>query len=170
MPTEPAESDFKERLKIKSYPAKEFGGVVWVYMGPKELEPELPQFEWARVPDDHRVVRTGSRNPTTCRPPKGRSTPRTSASITAGLSRITLRRLAPAATHDGRWHRSPRTGDGAPRLTVKETDYGFIYGSRRRTPARVILLALHAVPAAVLESDPRASATARRPLLGADRR
>ena len=32
--------------------------MVWVYMGPQELEPELPQFEWARVPDDQRVVRS----------------------------------------------------------------------------------------------------------------
>ena len=59
MPTEPADSDFKDRLKIKTYPAREFGGVIWVYMGPPELMPEeLPQHKWARVPDDQRVVRS----------------------------------------------------------------------------------------------------------------
>ena len=34
MPSEPAESNFKDKVKIKAYPAKEFGGCVWLYMGP----------------------------------------------------------------------------------------------------------------------------------------
>ena len=56
MPSEPAESNFKDKVKIKAYPAREYGSCVWVYMGPPALQPELPGFEWARVPDDHRVV------------------------------------------------------------------------------------------------------------------
>ena len=57
MPNEPAESNFKDKIKINAYPARDWGGVIWAYMGPPEMEPpELPQFEWARVPDAHRVV------------------------------------------------------------------------------------------------------------------
>src|SRR3954466_10471398 len=36
MPSEPSESDFKERLQVRAYPAREWGGAVWIYMGPPE--------------------------------------------------------------------------------------------------------------------------------------
>jgi hypothetical protein len=32
------------------------GGVVWVYMGPKDSIPELPDFEWSRLPKMKRTV------------------------------------------------------------------------------------------------------------------
>src|SRR6201993_639239 len=34
MPNEPAESDFKAKVKATAYPSAEFGGFVWIYMGP----------------------------------------------------------------------------------------------------------------------------------------
>src|SRR6266571_6494017 len=49
MPNEPAEYEFKRRVRTTAYPAKEYGGLIWAYMGPKDLQPELPQFEWALV-------------------------------------------------------------------------------------------------------------------------
>src|SRR3569833_2389649 len=36
MPSEPPESDFKDKIEIKSYPTYEIGGVIWIYMGPKD--------------------------------------------------------------------------------------------------------------------------------------
>jgi phthalate 4,5-dioxygenase len=45
MPNEPAESDFKHKVKATAYPTRERGGVVWAYMGPKETPPELPDLE-----------------------------------------------------------------------------------------------------------------------------
>ena len=133
MPTEPADSDFKERLKIKSYPAREFGGVVWVYMGPRELQPELPQFEWARVADDHRVVRSWIQESNYMQATEGEID---SAHISFNHRWFKqdyappAQRLPQRTTADGT---VVRVLDGAPRLTVKETDYGFIYGSRRNT-------------------------------------
>src|SRR5207237_627647 len=56
MPNEPPESNFKQKVKATAYPAREWGGLVWIYMGPSELRPELPEIEWATVPDDHRYV------------------------------------------------------------------------------------------------------------------
>ena len=55
MPSEPPESDFKSKVRIRAYPAREFGDTVWIYMGPG-TPPELPQMEWATVPADHRRV------------------------------------------------------------------------------------------------------------------
>src|SRR5579864_29874 len=46
MPNEPAESDFKQKVKATAYPTREWGGVIWVYMGPADLEPPLPVYQW----------------------------------------------------------------------------------------------------------------------------
>src|SRR5581483_10233670 len=50
MPCEPAESTFKERVKQRAYPTHEAGGLVWTYMGPRELQPSFPNFEWTICP------------------------------------------------------------------------------------------------------------------------
>ena len=56
VPSEPAENGFCQRIRLKSYPCAELGDVIWVYMGPPELKPPLPGFEWARVPGAHRFI------------------------------------------------------------------------------------------------------------------
>src|SRR5499426_2313601 len=42
MPNEPAENNFKDKIRTKSYPTMEQGGVIWTYMGPPEKRPESP--------------------------------------------------------------------------------------------------------------------------------
>ena len=54
MPSEPAESNFKRRVKIEAYPCVERGGMLWAYMGPPHLKPGFPEIEWAEVPASHR--------------------------------------------------------------------------------------------------------------------
>src|SRR5215216_1802680 len=39
MPSEPAESNFKNKVRVLAYPTHESGGIVWTYMGPKETMP-----------------------------------------------------------------------------------------------------------------------------------
>ena len=53
LPSEPADSNFKDKISLKAYPVQEKSGVIWAYMGPKELKGELPQLEWMDVPDDY---------------------------------------------------------------------------------------------------------------------
>jgi phthalate 4,5-dioxygenase len=50
MPTEPADYGFKDRVKLKSYPTREAGGVVWTYMGPPELQPPFTAFGFTSQP------------------------------------------------------------------------------------------------------------------------
>ncbi|MFL9962469.1 Rieske 2Fe-2S domain-containing protein [Paraburkholderia sediminicola] len=50
VPSEPAESGYCNKIKLKSYPLVEQGGVVWVYMGPPEQQPPLPAYEFSTVP------------------------------------------------------------------------------------------------------------------------
>jgi phenylpropionate dioxygenase-like ring-hydroxylating dioxygenase large terminal subunit len=52
VPSEPAESGFCQKIKLKSYPIVERGGVIWVYMGPADQQPPLPAYEFATVPQD----------------------------------------------------------------------------------------------------------------------
>jgi len=54
MPSEPPDSNYKDRLKIPAYPTHESGGIVWAYMGPKDKMPgfrdfgteDLPREKW----------------------------------------------------------------------------------------------------------------------------
>jgi len=52
VPSEPT-SGYCERIKLKSYPMVERGGVVWVYMGPADKQPPLPEWEFATLPTEH---------------------------------------------------------------------------------------------------------------------
>jgi phenylpropionate dioxygenase-like ring-hydroxylating dioxygenase large terminal subunit len=56
MPSEPAESNFKHKVRLTAYPCFERAGIVWAYMGPKELKPEPLELEWTLLPDTHRFV------------------------------------------------------------------------------------------------------------------
>src|ERR1700741_2711085 len=50
VPSEPAESGFCKKIKLKSYPLAQRGPVLWTYMGPPERTPPLPEWEFAMVP------------------------------------------------------------------------------------------------------------------------
>jgi phenylpropionate dioxygenase-like ring-hydroxylating dioxygenase large terminal subunit len=45
MPSEPAESNFKNKVRARSYPTHERNGIIWAYMGPREVPPPLPDIE-----------------------------------------------------------------------------------------------------------------------------
>src|SRR5690242_21900314 len=53
VPSEPVESGFCNKIKLKSYPLVERGGILWAYMGPSELQPPAPAFEWSSLPASH---------------------------------------------------------------------------------------------------------------------
>ncbi|HLG11152.1 MAG TPA: Rieske 2Fe-2S domain-containing protein [Dehalococcoidia bacterium] len=54
MPSEPAESNFKNKVRAGAYPTHESGGVIWTYMGPAEkmqafrpiVSEDLPREQW----------------------------------------------------------------------------------------------------------------------------
>jgi phthalate 4,5-dioxygenase oxygenase subunit len=56
IPSEPPGSVFCQDVKLKAYPCMERGGAIWTYMGPPELRPPFPEFEWTSVPASHRFV------------------------------------------------------------------------------------------------------------------
>ena len=56
VPSEPEESGFAKKIKLRSYPLVERGGILWTYMGQPEHKPPLPEWEFAMVTPDHRFV------------------------------------------------------------------------------------------------------------------
>jgi phenylpropionate dioxygenase-like ring-hydroxylating dioxygenase large terminal subunit len=56
VPSEPEESGFARRIKLRSYPLVERGGILWTYMGPPEHQPPLPEWEFATVKPEQRFV------------------------------------------------------------------------------------------------------------------
>jgi phenylpropionate dioxygenase-like ring-hydroxylating dioxygenase large terminal subunit len=50
MPLEPADSPFKNHIQHPCYPVKEFGGLVFAYMGPLDKMPEFPIYDvWTQA-------------------------------------------------------------------------------------------------------------------------
>jgi phthalate 4,5-dioxygenase len=56
MPTSYPDLNARDLIRIKSYPVREWGGMIWAYMGPSGEMPELPALEMALVPASHRYV------------------------------------------------------------------------------------------------------------------
>lgn len=50
-----ADPKFKTRIKGRTYPVRESGGLLWAYLGPKGQEPAFPEWEFMKQPDAHRI-------------------------------------------------------------------------------------------------------------------
>ena len=55
VPSEPEGSEYARRIKLQNYPLIELGGILWTYMGPPEVQPPQPEWEFATVPRTHTI-------------------------------------------------------------------------------------------------------------------
>lgn len=55
-PAEPADSDFRKKIRHLAYPTVELAGIVFAYLGPREKRPLFPQYEWTLVPQNQTYV------------------------------------------------------------------------------------------------------------------
>jgi phenylpropionate dioxygenase-like ring-hydroxylating dioxygenase large terminal subunit len=118
----------KQKAAIKAYPVREGGGFVWVYMGPKEREPQMPAFEWTHVPPEQCHVARWLQRSNWAQGMEGE--------IDSSHISFLHREFDPVA-----WGQRalvkvtapipPGTRDGAPVMSIRETPYGFVYGARR---------------------------------------
>ncbi|MGH2469466.1 MAG: Rieske 2Fe-2S domain-containing protein [Chloroflexota bacterium] len=132
MPSEPPESNFKDKVRVKAYPTYETGGLVWAYMGPLEKQPSRPPFiEWTELPAARVRVSKWFHE---CNYLQGIEGDIDTAHI-GFLHRDTRPRPGPGVwqTQSARDNELRRKADRFPRLTVMETDYGLVYGGRRAT-------------------------------------
>src|SRR5258706_1232187 len=54
-PGEPADRNFKDKIRLKAYPARELGGMIWAYIGTGE-RPELPNYHFLVCNDGMRKI------------------------------------------------------------------------------------------------------------------
>ena len=57
LPNSPEGGTYKEKVRIKAYPAFDGGGIIWAYLVPDDQRPPHPQFEWLDFGEDRRYVR-----------------------------------------------------------------------------------------------------------------
>jgi phenylpropionate dioxygenase-like ring-hydroxylating dioxygenase large terminal subunit len=124
MPNEPAESDFKHKVRATAYPTREWGDVVWVYMGPSGSEGPLPQFEWARVPSDQRCVGKYVVEANYLQVLEG-----SLDSAHLGFLHTWLNNPPPGAAP--RNNRMAQSSDKTPRFFTHNTDFGVTIAARR---------------------------------------
>lgn len=111
----------KSRTGLTAYPVREAGGLLWVYMGPADKMPPFPRFEMTEAPVNHvHAARWLQRS-----------------NWMAGLEgEIDSAHISWLHKHFGE-EVNPIGGgtevadDGAPEITLRNTEYGFLYGSRR---------------------------------------
>lgn len=51
MPNEPAESNYKSKIKATAYPCTERGGIIWAYLGTRPVPPPIPGIEATLLPE-----------------------------------------------------------------------------------------------------------------------
>jgi phenylpropionate dioxygenase-like ring-hydroxylating dioxygenase large terminal subunit len=117
MPSEPADSPLKEGATLKAYPTCERGGVVWAYLGPTALRPGEPDFEWTRAPASHRTISKSFEAANYLQALEG-------GLDTTHVSFLHNNKLGDRSNYFVR--------DGAPKIEVFETPYGYNYVSHRK--------------------------------------
>jgi nitrite reductase/ring-hydroxylating ferredoxin subunit len=121
MPSEPAESNFKTKVRVAAYPSAEFGGIVWIYMGPKDKMPPLPQYEWTLRDFPNLKVYTWMQESNYTQ------------GIEGDLDTSHLNFLHRSFVREGLAQSRGVDLNVAPELQIKETGFGFVYGGRRKT-------------------------------------
>lgn len=121
MPTEPEGYNFKERVRIGSYPVREAGGIVWTYLGAPELEPAFPAFDWTQQPRNELVLVKFLEHANYLQMAEGSI----DSAHTRFLHRGTVESNEEAV-------RNQLTRDLAPKLECADTCYGFRYVAVRK--------------------------------------
>jgi phenylpropionate dioxygenase-like ring-hydroxylating dioxygenase large terminal subunit len=132
MPNEPAESNFKSKIRTTAYPCREAGGVIWSYMGPPDKPADFPQLEWTRVPETHRFVGKVLVEANYLQTMEGELD---NSHVAFLHSTLDQRSLAPGARSGLGSSRNAQSNylakDKSPRGVVKDTEYGIRLAWRR---------------------------------------
>jgi phthalate 4,5-dioxygenase oxygenase subunit len=118
MPTEPGNSTYRDRMRVRSYPLREAGGLVWTYLGPPDTLPQFPAYDWTSLPKEQiAILKVGER-----------------------VNYLQAVEGAIDSSHSWFLHRdtiwdwkkrSEVSGDLSPRIEVQDEPYGFRYGAIR---------------------------------------
>jgi phthalate 4,5-dioxygenase oxygenase subunit len=136
MPSEPPNSTFKNRVRLRSHPVHESGGIVWAYLGPAETMTPFRDFGTETLPPERASAR---KLLTTCNWVQAMEGNLDSAHI-SWLHQFNGIDDIPDDGSDKPGHPSNAMSwkfwrhDRAPRLEVQDTWYGYRYAGIRTTP------------------------------------
>lgn len=131
MPSEPAESNFKDKVRITSYPAREWGGLIWAYMGPEENMPALPNIDWATLPESHRIISKRSQESNWVQSVEGGIDSSHISFLHGGVTPYLRDNPEKKARRGGGRPLGFTTIDTSPRFAVDDTDAGLLISARR---------------------------------------
>jgi phthalate 4,5-dioxygenase len=122
------DSKFKNRIRAHAYPAREAGGLLWVYLGPADSCPSFPEWPWANVPDAHRINAYAVVNCNYVQVLEG-------LVDSSHLNILHDYGLRTAATSELTFAQkvAGMHVDAAPRIEAEDTEFGFHYAALRRS-------------------------------------
>ena len=120
MPSEPAESTFREKVRARAYPCQDVNGVLWTYLGPRTAPPPLPPLEINTLPPEQVY-------PPIMMLEECNWVQALEGDIDSSHIDWVHGKVRPDSTQRGTWNRDRR-----PRLELLPTDYGACYSARRR--------------------------------------
>ena len=125
MPSEPPESNFRQKITAVAYPCVERGGLIWAYLGGRATPPPLPALEPNLLADSS--IQVYQRECNWMQALEGDID-------TCHTVFLHLGHLTPDDAPAGSWARYALT-DRAPRYAVADTDFGVMYGAYRPAEA-----------------------------------
>jgi phthalate 4,5-dioxygenase oxygenase subunit len=134
LPNVPSGSQYHKTLRLKAYPTREYGGIVWAYMGPSEPEskgiPEVPELEFGALPESHRYVTKKLQECNWAQSIEGALDTSHFSFLHMPAPGIASNENpdAPADEKRLRWIRN----DPMPQFSILEHDVGFVIGGARR--------------------------------------
>jgi phthalate 4,5-dioxygenase oxygenase subunit len=111
-PNEPEESRLNERIRHTSYPLIEQSGIIWAYLGPDDVPPDFPVFEFSDLAPTHCIVIKSNIRSNWLQNIEGQSRAKYVADAESILSQPTL--------------------DGRVKIRTEDTPYGFRYAAIRK--------------------------------------
>ncbi len=123
MPSEPAESNFKNKVHARAYRCVERNGIVWAYMGSRETPPPLPELEANMYPEAETLISVLHRSNNWMQGWEGEMDTVHAAFLHGGATRVEDTEPGSLRYYEAK----NRSG----KFSVRETDYGTAYSMYR---------------------------------------
>ncbi len=126
-----ADPAFKARIKGRTYPVREAGGLLWAYLGPRDREPAFPRYPFMEQDDAHRINAGPVVNCNYVQVIEGLvDSSHLTVLHASGLAKTNGAELdfAKKTTH--------MQFDASPQIEADETDFGFHYVAMRHANGR----------------------------------
>ena len=124
---------YRARMKAPAYPVREEGGIIWAYIGPKELQPEFSRYAFMDTDPDCRVVLRINVSCNYLQLVEGGEDTSHVGVLHTNMARPGWKDKEFRPNLDVVNPAALATDDLEPMLDVQETDFGFQYVALRKT-------------------------------------